>query len=258
MNRKYFFFDIDGTLINGGFGAGAIPESAKEALRLLRENGHFVAIATGRSHAMAEDIRIALGFENMVSDGGNGITIDGVLKGIEPLDKKLCCTLIDECIEKKIPWAVSIDNTKVRYSPDNSFPWAVRKNNYMDTAVIPGLDPRSCDNIYKVYIAGDKSVETTLQALKPLPWCRYNPYYFFVEPCDKAVGIRKMMEYLGGNISDVVVFGDQKNDLTMFSPEWTSIAMGNAIDELKAKADYITSEVGNDGIYNACKHFGWI
>ena len=34
--------------------------------------------------------------------------------------------------------------------------------------------------------------------------------------------------------------------------------MGNAIDELKEKATYITSDADDDGIYNACKYFGWI
>lgn len=45
-----------------------------------------------------------------------------------------------------------------------------------------------------------------------------------------------MVEHLGGDVKDVVVFGDEKNDLSMFIPEWTSIAMGNGIDELKKKA----------------------
>ena len=40
--------------------------------------------------------------------------------------------------------------------------------------------------------------------------------------------------------------------------EWTSIAMGNAIDELKEKATYVTTPCDQDGIYNACVHFGWI
>ena len=67
-----------------------------------------------------------------------------------------------------------------------------------------------------------------------------------------------MFDYFNGDYQDVVVFGDEKNDLSMFSDEWTSIAMGNAIDELKQKATYITDSCDKDGIYNACKHFGWI
>ena len=57
---------------------------------------------------------------------------------------------------------------------------------------------------------------------------------------------------------DIVVFGDGMNDRAMFRPEWMSIAMGNAKPELKALAKYITSRADEDGIYNACRHFGWI
>ena len=80
----------------------------------------------------------------------------------------------------------------------------------------------------------------------------------FVEPGDKSKGIKRMVEHLDGDVKDVVVFGDEKNDLSMFIPEWTSIAMGNGIDELKKKATYVTTDADKDGIYNACLHYGWI
>ena len=79
-----------------------------------------------------------------------------------------------------------------------------------------------------------------------------------MEPGDKSVGIKKIVDHLGGDYKDIVVFGDEKNDLSMFNDEWTSIAMGNAIDELKQKASYVTSDVSKDGIYNVCLHYGWI
>ena len=40
--KKYIFFDIDGTLLAGGY-AGYVPESTKLALRKLKEAGHFYA-----------------------------------------------------------------------------------------------------------------------------------------------------------------------------------------------------------------------
>ncbi len=79
-----------------------------------------------------------------------------------------------------------------------------------------------------------------------------------MEPGDKSVSIKAIVDYFGGNYEDVVVFGDEKNDLSMFSDEWTSIAMGNAIDELKKKATYVTKNAWDDGIYYACQHFGWV
>jgi hydroxymethylpyrimidine pyrophosphatase-like HAD family hydrolase len=64
------------------------------------------------------------------------------------------------------------------------------------------------------------------------------------------------MDYYGADYSDVIVFGDAKNDLSMFVDGWTKVAMGNAIDELKACADYVTTDVDKDGIYNACVALG--
>ena len=56
----------------------------------------------------------------------------------------------------------------------------------------------------------------------------------------------------------ILLNGDHRNDLSMFTGEWTGIAMGNAVEELKAKADYVTSDIEDDGIWNACVRFGWI
>ena len=74
---------------------------------------------------------------------------------------------------------------------------------------------------------------------------------------EKNQGIRDMMEHLGAPLDEVVVFGDDFNDLVMFDPTWTNIAMGNACQELKNKASYITDSNVEDGIYKACEHFGW-
>ena len=68
MEKKYLFFDIDGTLTNRATG-GIVP-SAKEALQRLEENGHFVAIATGRAHQMC------------IRDSYYAIIRGGVLKDI--------------------------------------------------------------------------------------------------------------------------------------------------------------------------------
>lgn len=121
MDRKYFFFDIDGTLAVGTPGDQYIPESTQYTLKQLEAEGHFIAIATGRSNAMAHDYMHELGFHNMISDGGNGITIDDQLKGIEPLDYQLCLDLIDECEKKGLIWAFSPDNKTRRLAPDDRF-----------------------------------------------------------------------------------------------------------------------------------------
>ena len=121
MRKRYLFFDIDGTLAAGGYGNTYIPDSAVVALEKLREAGHFLCIATGRSQAMAVDYMHELGFENMVSDGGYGATIGGKLIGITPLDKTKVVNLIDECKRKNIPWGIQVNNSDTRYVPDGRF-----------------------------------------------------------------------------------------------------------------------------------------
>ena len=56
------------------------------------------------------------------------------------------------------------------------------------------------------------------------------------------------MDYFHASYEDVVVFGDGKNDFSMFVDDWFCIAMGNAIPELKEKADYITLPSSQEGI----------
>lgn len=147
MNRKrYLFFDIDGTLLAGGYHDTYIPDSTVLALEKCRAAGHFLCIATGRLQAMAVDCMHELGFTNMVSDGGYGITIDDKFYGAIPLPGEPVVRLIDEC--------------------------------------------------------------------------------------------------------------DALNDMSMFTDDWTKVAMGNACPELKAKADLITTNVEDDGIYNACVTLG--
>jgi hydroxymethylpyrimidine pyrophosphatase-like HAD family hydrolase len=126
----------------------------------------------------------------------------------------------------------------------------------MATEIIEGLDPRDYDKFYKVYVACLTSEEHKLTTLSELSWCRWMDEYIFVEPADKAYGIRKILEHWGADAKDAIVFGDGINDLSMFVDEWYKVAMGNACEELKARADYITTDVDKDGIWNACKELG--
>ncbi len=253
--KHYLFFDIDGTLAAGGYGETFIPYTTRMALDKVREAGHFLAISTGRAQAMAVDMMHDMGFENMVSDGGYGITIDNELLGITPLPHDKVVALVNECKEKGFPWGLQVENSDTRYVPDDSF-LDFTHDQYMKTRVVPGLDPNDYPEIFKAYVACYYPDEHKLESLNELPWCRFHDEYFFVEPTNKAFGIRKIMDHLGADYADVIVFGDAKNDVSMFVDDWYKVAMGNACDEVKALADLITEDVITDGIYNACETLG--
>lgn len=254
MRKRYLFFDIDGTLLAGG-PKGYVPESTRLAIEKLKEAGHFTAIATGRAQYMALQYMRELGFENMVSDGGYGITLHNELQGIEPLCREDVIALIRECQQKGFSWGIQVDNSDTRLVPDDSF-FKETKDGYLKNRIIPGLDPEDYEKIYKAYVVCREHEEEQLETLDRVPWCRYMPEYFFVEPMDKATGIRKVMDHFGGDLRDVIVFGDGDNDLSMFTDEWTCVAMGNATPRLKERADLVTSDVEHDGIYNACLQLG--
>jgi hydroxymethylpyrimidine pyrophosphatase-like HAD family hydrolase len=72
---------------------------------------------------------------------------------------------------------------------------------------------------------------------------------------DKSKGIEAFLNYAGIDKNDTIAFGDGYNDITMMSAVGCGIAMGNAVDAVKEAADYVTSDVFEDGIYHALKHF---
>ena len=183
---------------------------------------------------MAFDYCQEIGFKNMVSDGGNGITIDNKLIKIDPLERESVVKLLKECDEKGFTWAISYDNSKVRYTKSPKFVEDT-KDTYMKTIVDENLDLDKIDIIYKAYIACTVENEGQIENLQNVPFARYQDTYVFVEPDDKSVGIKSILDYYHAPYEDAVVFGDNKNDLKMFRDEWTSIAMGNAIDELKER-----------------------
>lgn len=108
MERKYIFFDIDGTLLDDNPG-GKILESTYRTLDKLKENGHFVAIATGRAQYMAMDAAKEAHIDCLVTDGGNGITLHNELQYIKPIDFVQANRVIDQCIEHHLPFAVALE-----------------------------------------------------------------------------------------------------------------------------------------------------
>ena len=55
-----------------------------------------------------------------------------------------------------------------------------------------------------------------------------------------------------------IAIGDANNDILMLQTVNLGIAMGNAINEVKEVSKYVTTAIGDDGVYNAFLHFGLI
>ena len=159
--------------------------------------------------------------------------------------------------EKKHPWAVTTENKKRRKTKYDDYLERVT-DRYYETVVDSRYDYRREEQIYKIFIACAKR-EVKEIPLHTLPHVWLTKGTMLVEPVHKERGIFEIMKRY--NVSDdrIVVFGDGLNDCSMFRPEWMTVAMGECEAGFeKKKAKYITDDADDDGIYNACRHFGWI
>ena len=253
MERKYIFFDIDGTLTDANPG-GKILESTYRTLDQLKANGHFVAIATGRAQYMAMDAAKEAHIDCLVTDGGNGITLHNELQYINPIDFVQANRVIDQCIEYHYPFAVALKNEAILYTNQKN-----QSKQMLPTKLIEdeNIDFHQVKEIFKIFISCSEEEEKLLD-LGTLDYMRYFKGQVIVEPVEKYQGILEMVHLLKGNEKDIVVFGDGLNDISMIQKAPLGIAMGNAIDEVKEVADFVTKRNDDDGIEYACRHFGWI
>lgn len=257
MHKKYFFFDIDGTLTDRQ--TNEVVPSAQETLRKLQEKGHFVAIATGRAHYKARGFMEEVGLHDMVCCGGGGLVINDRLIRNTPLDLEKSKAILKEATDLGYGALLMLDDSIKCYAKDDLFRQQVGERQEPTEYIIdPNLDYEALDVIYKMYFSIPKEEENRLSLKDTLGNLRFKPEYLMYQYDAKHQGIVEMMEALEAPLEDVVVFGDDYNDAVMFDPQWTSIAMGNACEELKEKADFVTKANVEDGIAYACQTFGWI
>lgn len=251
---RCFFFDIDGTLTEPL--TCSVPDSTREAIRLLQKQGNFVALATGRLQCDAIRIAHSLDIHDAVSDGGNGLTVEDEIIYHEGLDKEACMALERDIDGTRYPWAAATENAMIRYTRNGRYLEKVTER-YYKTIIDSNFHMKDAEHIYKIYIAV-KPEERENIPLHGLTNVWFKPDVMLIEPTHKERGIIEMQKRYQIPDDEIVVFGDGMNDCSMFRQEWMSIAMGNAKEALKKKAKYVTERADRDGIYLALKKFGWI
>ena len=96
-----------------------------------------------------------------------------------------------------------------------------------------------------------------------IPHCvsaRWHPAFtdITVKGANKGNALITVARQLALDINECIAFGDGGNDLSILKAAGIGVAMGNANDDVKAVANYVTTSVDEDGIWNALKHFNAI
>jgi Cof subfamily protein (haloacid dehalogenase superfamily) len=250
--KKIVFFDIDGTLLDH---EKKLPTTTKKAINLLREKGVFVAIATGRAPFMFEGLRRELEIDSFVSFNGQYVVFENEAIYENPLDKGELEKFLQSTMQNNHP--LIFMNEKTMKATVTDHPYIVSG---MGSLKIPHPDQDSHfyvnGNIYQTLLFCKEHEEKLYtKDYQHFDFLRWHPYSLDVMPRggSKAVGIKKMIERLGFDLKDVYAFGDGLNDVEMLKAVGTSVAMGNGVAEAKEKADFITSDVSEDGIWNGLK-----
>ena len=258
---KAVFFDVDGTLVS--FKTHRVPQSTLEAIKKLQAKGIKVFVATGR-HA------------SILTEGNNVHEID--FDGFVTLNGQYCFTK-----DRKVIYENNICREDIvallEFLKENRFPCAFVEDrdtymNYIDDVVVnllksvnvplPPIEDIERAKDGKVFQLNPYiPVEFEAEVMKVLPNCeatRWSPTFIDVIPAGggKHVAIQKIMEYYGYKKDEIMAFGDGGNDKTMLMTAGIGIAMGNANEDVKEIADYVTTSVDNDGVLNALKHFNVI
>ena len=248
--RKLVFFDVDGTLLPEG--VGRVPESAVKAIEELQSRDCGAILCTGRHPIELKQLDLLqYGFDGFVLLNGQ-LVLDRDMKvissrTIEGNDKEELLRLFHSMtvpmilVEKDRLYMNFHNEHVVRTQSDISSP-------VYDIGKYGGAD------IYMATVFLPRDGEVRFTNLTVSRWHDL-ALDVFLPDGGKVYGIRKFMEREGLDRSDVIAFGDGDNDIGMLRFAGLGIAMGNAPENVKREADYVTDRVEENGILNALVKF---
>lgn len=264
------FFDVDGTLTSfdpddmtdKDFNAIHPSKVVVDAFGRLRNAGHQAFICTGRPLWLVADGLRALNPAGIVAMAGATLEVEGCVVHEDCFDEDIV-----EELARRITVAggeALFETNGATYSLE---PVGVEQSFLLGAGVVHGTDQmrvdghlrvgKVCINAYDLArVANDDGFID-----REFELCNTGGQNRELSPkgIDKGVGVARALEYLGrtGN-ARTFGFGDSGNDLGMLAAVETAVAMGNAMPEVKAVADYVTDDVAHDGTVTAMQHFGLI
>jgi len=220
VKKRTFAVDIDGTITENG--GGRIHLDALDALRRLTNMGHDVIFVTGRSSVEGYLLSVFGGTTKIaVGENGGCITTDS--------DEHVLLGNMDECKKAFKIIKDNIDNVKEKH-------------------VFPRMTEVVLERTFDLELARKLLAEKNISV--ELSDSQY-AYHINSPGIDKGTGFRTIMEKLSISAEDVIAIGDSATDIPLFRVAKTSIALGNASDQVKSEATMVVSAHAGDGVLEA-------
>lgn len=264
------FFDVDGTLTSfdpddmtdKDFNAVQPSKAVVDAFGRLRNAGHQAFICTGRPLWLIADGLRALNPAGVVAMAGATLEVEGRVVHEDCFDEDIVEELAHRVVDAGIE--VFFESNAATFALE---PVGVERSSLIGTSVVHSAEEMRIDGSLRVgkvclnvpslaRVANDDGFIN-----RNFELCNTGGQNRELSPkgIDKGVGVTRALAYLGreGN-ARTFGFGDSGNDLGMLAAVETAVAMGNAMPEVKAVADYVTDDVEHDGTVTAMQHFGLI
>lgn len=273
---KLIALDLDGTLFNDN---GIISDKNIEYINKAILNGVEVVISTGRPFSGLPFKQLSsTKIKYAITTNGAGVYEIPNQKCIfgAPMDNSVSFPVIDFLLSKDIHFDIFIDGKS--YSPTKCLPVAKQlpvpqslKEYILTTRTriddIKGFITENNLKIQKITVnfkKDENGILTDRNEVKDFLTKNpditvvsggYNNLEFTLKGIDKGVGLNKLAAFLNIPMESTMAIGDTENDLAIINAAAIGIAMGNATDIVKEKADYTTLSNNDSGVAEAIKHF---
>ncbi|MBI2830118.1 MAG: HAD family phosphatase [Chloroflexi bacterium] len=260
MRYKLLVVDIDGTLVGR---SGDISAENKDAMRIVQRSGIRISLCTGRVPKACERYirELNLNGYHVYCDGALVSGPEGDVVYIKPVSPKV----VREAVEFSYENDVYLELYSATHFFTRGETWATELRREFF-----GLEPTITDlrELWKSerIVKAQLMLSTDEERLKAQGFQeRFKNVFNFsyaripsrpdidfinlIHPAaSKGTALRALVAHLKISLDDVVAVGDGTNDIPLLSLAGTSIAMGNAPDEVKAIADYVTLDVDQNGL----------
>ncbi len=253
---EIIFFDIDDTLSRNGI----IAEHNKATLEQLAGTDIKLVISTGRSKAILPADILAL-LEADVLDaiicmnGQYSFDKKGRISHY-PLSAEQTDTIVRLCQQSELIHKFD-SATHIAWSGENErlreFN-AITPNSIVDPEYHKGNIVYQCSVFFNNQQEKMQDVNFAQYDLKLVHWHHIGADILPIE-ASKARGIKDVCQYYGVDASECMAFGDGMNDLEMFDLVGYAVAMGDAKQELIARADFVTGTIEERGIQSVLEQF---